>query len=485
MSEIHQQAIDYVYLQVLQKLQCHYSHRQRLALEELIRRVTEAAGGHGRLGQFKVMIAHNGGRDSTQAVAFLRAAQLSLPLRCGQTFDLRIVTPRQDAVTEPASSNLQRLYAALFIQEDPRVEALMADEHQVQAFALPDRGLDPMPDEQRHALLMAGQLTGGDIRATFCHADHQRLARGLRRSLSWRGEVGALVRLEPPRQRNQYLLWSRQVGRRAQALHGQCSESASPAMLQSLRELQSGLGEIPCMPATTRSLQVHDLMDELLAAPSMELMDFLGFRLKDLAGAVYESQYAHPLLLAHITGLRAQCLTLLDYRDGIEHYLSLVAPVLRQRRVPEATVCDLLACFTLKGALTGHRKRANALLAARYGLSEAQLVCMLFAPFVEEGAGLSRYLQHCHPRLPMEHQYLHDALQGNAAPASVVRWLTETSGLPMNHLCKLYAMARVHVDDDQDLLVRPRLWPLSPRGVRGLHPVTGLAAYATNDPTDV
>lgn len=477
MSELHQQAINYVYLQVLQKLQCHYSHRQRLALEELIRRIILAAGGHEQLRDYKIMVAHNGGRDTTQAVAFLRAAQLSLPLRYGQSFKLRIVTCHQGPLGDPITRNLERLYAALFVEDDPRVETLLADEHGVTAFPAPDPAVQPQPAPPCLDLLMAGQLTGADTRATFCHIDHQRHARALQRSLNWDGGVNALVRLETPRQRNQYLLWSRQISRRAQALdHHRVPDS----LAQSLRELQLGLGETPCMPPRVQSLTLHDLMGEVLAAPSIPLLEFLGFHLGGMSGAVRQADYAHPILLAHIAGLRAEALTLLDYRDGVEHYLTLAEPHLRHSLLPDSLVRTALAGYNGK-TLATHRKRANALLQSRYGLGETQLVCMLFAPFVDHGAGLARYLQHCHQSMPLALPYLHNALRGESVPKPVEQWLTQYSGLPLSHLRKLYTMARVHVDDDPVRLANTQHWPVARRGMSGLHPVTGLPAATHAD----
>jgi hypothetical protein len=482
LSELHQQAINYVYLQVLQKLQCHYSHRQRLALEQLIGRTILAAGGPERLSAFRVMVAHNGGRESSQVVAFLRAAQLSLALRCGQTFVLRIVTCRQETLAEPATGNLRRLYCALFVDDDPRVETLLADEHEASTFSLPDPGTAPLPGPRRIDLLMAGQITGGDARATFCHLDHQRYAQSLQHGLSWGSGASALVRLESPRQRHQYQLWARQVSRRAQSLQHAAQGEVADELVRSFCTLNAGLGKPPCVPRTVKSLDLNDLMGEILDTPSMPLLEFLGFRLTDLSGAVGLVDCAHPLLLAHIAGLRAEGLTLLDYRDGVEHYLNLAGVLLRERKLPQPLIRAGLASYATKAALVAHRKRANALLKARYGLGEKQLLCMLFAPFVDQAAGLGRYLRHCHQSMPRALPYMHRALCGEEVPKPVEQWLTDVSGLPLAHLRRLYGMARVHVDDNQTLLAQVRHWPLSHRGPRGLHPVTGLPALRATPP---
>jgi hypothetical protein len=485
LSEIHQQAIQHVYLQVLQKLQCHYSHRQRIALETLIRRIALVAGGYSRLDQLKLMVVHNGGLDSTHAVAFLRAAQLSLPLRCGQTFKLRIVTCQHDTLSEPLLGNLQRLYAALFCDEDPRVELLVADERQVLHFPAPQRLVEPLAACRRLDLLRAGQLSGGDVRTTFCHVDRQRLARAIQRAAAWGEPANALAQIDPPAEHEQYAAWYRQFVRRARLAQRQAADAldqppageALPGTLcASLVVLHGCLPAIAGPHPAVRVLLLDELMGELLAIPNPPLMEFLGFSLAEFAGAVREADVAHPLLMAHLAGLRAKGLTLLDYRDGIEHYLALTTPLLRARQVPPAMLRDVLGAYASQRRLAEQRRRANALVRGRYSLDEGQLHCMLFSPFVDEAAAMPRYLRHCHPRLPLALPYIHSALRGESVPPSVERWLIDTSGLPMDSLRTLYGLTRVHVDDDHSLLARTRLWPPSARGIHGVHPVTGLPA---------
>lgn len=481
MSSLHQQAINYVYQQVLQKLQCHYTHRQRLGLELLIHRILDGASNCEHLGHFRLMVVHDGSRDSTLAVTMLRAAQLSLAVRQPHTFTLRVVVCRHSPLSEPLLGNLHRLYAALFVHDDERVELLLADAHQVVPFSPPDTALEPLSPQQRLNLLMAGQLTGCDVRATFCHGDYRRHTRAVQRAVAWGEPVDALAVSSGAAQRDQYLSWSRRFAQGARRLQQQRPPEIPLPLRQALAELSGMLGSIPVPAPRLAKVQMHDLLADGEAA-SATMLEFLGFRLPDLTCAFAEADYASPLLMAHLCGLRSETLTLLEYRDGIEAYLALATPVLGGRLLPEALLRGALAGYASVAAISRHRKRANALVQARYGVSETQLVCMLFAPFVDQGAGLPRYLQHCHPRLPLALPYLHNALRGQPVPGEVVKWLTDTSGLPMAHLQRLYLLGRVHVDDDHTLLARSRLWPTSARGLRGLHPVTGLPAEANGSP---
>ena len=74
MSAIHEQAMNYVYQQVLQRLVGHFTRTERTVLQLLVQRIVVAAGGMEQVGNYKVLIAHGGGEVSSYALAMLRAA---------------------------------------------------------------------------------------------------------------------------------------------------------------------------------------------------------------------------------------------------------------------------------------------------------------------------------------------------------------------------------------------------------------------------
>ncbi len=65
MSTIHEQAMNYVYQQVLQRLIGHFSREERTALQLLVQRIVVAAGGMEQVGDYKVLVAHGGGEVSS------------------------------------------------------------------------------------------------------------------------------------------------------------------------------------------------------------------------------------------------------------------------------------------------------------------------------------------------------------------------------------------------------------------------------------
>lgn len=63
---------------------------------------------------------------------------------------------------------------------------------------------------------------------------------------------------------------------------------------------------------------------------------------------------------------------------------------------------------------------------------------MLFAPFVERGAGLEHFLRCCHPGMLVAMPDLHKAMQGAAVADQVAQWMVDVSGLSIDMLGRLY-----------------------------------------------
>jgi len=205
MSTIHDQAMNYVYQQVLQRLLSFFSRAERTALQLLIQRLMVAAGGAERMGDYKVLVTPSGTRDSCYTLALLRAAQLSIAGRAPATFKLRVAILRSGGMGGAPLDNLHRSFAALFLYDDPRVELLMVDHRQVLPFnhlKSPDK---ESADANRINLLMMGHRRARDeqlelwddvclARAEFCG----QIAR-------WNNGVDAWVASESPRRQKQFI----------------------------------------------------------------------------------------------------------------------------------------------------------------------------------------------------------------------------------------------------------------------------------------
>lgn len=155
---------------LLGELNRYLSAVDRRAVATLGERLVDAAGGVDGLADYKLMVAYGGGKDSSYTVSLIRAVQLHLNVLHGRTFFLRIANMRHAGVPDAVMANIDRVYRALHLYDDPRVEMLVVDHQQIRPF---ERHL-PFPEQvramNRFDVLMNGHRTAGDGRPTFCNS---------------------------------------------------------------------------------------------------------------------------------------------------------------------------------------------------------------------------------------------------------------------------------------------------------------------------
>ncbi|OCR22236.1 hypothetical protein AFK24_24265 [Pseudomonas syringae] len=493
MSSIHEQAMSYVYQQVLQRLLGHFTRAERTALQLLIQRLIVAAGGIERIASFKVMVAFSGGKDSAYTVAFLRAAQLSIAGRSPGTFNLRIATMRHAGMTPAVMGNIQRTYSGLFLHDDPRVELLVVDNQYVQIFE-PELPFSQAGREQnRSDMLLSGHLSAGDGRTTFCNSCYLGIAEFFGRAAAWGTGVDALVSGDSRKEQKQYIAWiMRLVPRNAQRFSDwgnqnfngvlRTIDSIGQAYYQELYGDGSEMaGRVvrplgfPNKSVVPSYITISDLMHSNVEEHWNLLTEFLGFRFDDLAFSFSESDCANPLLMAHMRGLKAQYVQGRAYADGIAEYLELAKAMMRRKQMPQRLIDQALGAYVGETRLQARRELAAAFALEGFGLNEAQLVCLLFSPFVDEGRELEIFLRRCHPGMLVALPDLHKALAGMTAPEQVTQWLIDISGLSIKGLQNLYLKQRVDFSQQHSIIARVRAADPDKRKISTVDSVTGEA----------
>ena len=443
MSAIHEQAMNYVYQQVLQRLMGHFTRAERTALQLLIQRIVVAAGGMEQVADYKVLIAHGGGEVSSYTLALLRAAQLSIAGRAPKTFHLRVATLRHAGMTQATLDSLNEGYSALFFHDDPRVELLMVENQQVQPFNHQRPASSAGREISQRNMLMIGHLTSGDIRATLCYDSYLALGDFYQRVSAWNGGVHALVSGDSARKQSQYLAWLKRTALRA----GVAMPPRRPASLNILfarmEEWSTGCyrdlygehyveTENPCR-AGHRHLAyigVADLLDDVEVASAPLLTEFLAHKPDPFDVHFSHPDYPNPLLMAHLHGLQAQCLRELSYESGVEAFVRQARDAMIRRQIPDTLIDEM-------GSPDG-RVLSTTYAKEFFGLEEGQLTCLLFSPFIHHGERLEGYLRQCHPGMLVGLPELHKALQGKPAADMLQQWLIDTSGLSLPLLQHLY-----------------------------------------------
>jgi len=455
MSTIHDQAMNYVYQQVLQRLLSFFSRAERTALQLLIQRLAVAAGGMEHMGKFKVLVIQSGTRDCCYSLALLRAAQLSIAGRAPATFQLRVATLRWCGMPASAPHNMHRSYSALFLYDDPRVELLMVDHREV----LPFNHLAPVSEEGLEAsrinMLMLGHRRHPAQDRHFWDDNYLATAEFYGQVARWSNGVDALVSSFTARRQEHFMRGLNRAARKAgisdvpgraggfdelfnllDSMGGDCYRELYPeADLQPWQPL----GQFEACRRTSY-IGIDDMVVGSMEEHWPLLSDFLGFQADELQYENPESESSDPLIDACLSGLQACHLDERSYEAGVSDFLQQCLASMRRRNVSEQVCERFLAAFGNLSDLAEHRALASAALQRNFGMQESQLVCLLFAPFIDGGAGLERFLRTCHPGMLIAMPDLHRAMQGLHAPEQVVQWMTDVSGLPVRLINRLYAM---------------------------------------------
>lgn len=456
MTHIHDQAMNYVYLQVLQRLLSFFSRAERTALQLMIQRLVVAAGGMERIGEYKVLAIQSGSRDSCYTLALLRAAQLSIAGRAPATFQLRVATLRLNDASPLALDNIHRSYSALFLYDDPRVEVLMVDDREV----LPFSHLAPISEAGRESnrlnLLMVGHRRLWSGALDLWDDGYLASAEFYGQIARWDRGVDALVSGDTPRQQKQFLDGLKRATTKAglrTSDHPEMGYEQLFALIDELggdgyRAFYPELIQTQWRPAErfeacrrTTFIDLHDMLVSSLEERWPLLTEFLGFQPDELAAQLSDNEYVTPAISAHIRGLQACYVQGRSYEAGVAQYLQRALVMMRRKRLPERLCEQAMEAFGNPAALTELRAQASTEAQRNLGLSEAQLLCLLFSPFVEHGAGLERFLRQCHPGMIVAIPDLHRAMQGNPVPEQVLQWMVDVSGLSASLIGKLYRMS--------------------------------------------
>lgn len=443
MSAIHEQAMNYVYQQVLQRLVGHFTRDERTALQLLIQRIVVAAGGMEQVGNYKVLIAHGGGEVSSYTLALLRAAQLSIAGRAPKTFHLRVATLRHPGMTQATLDSLHQGYGALFFHDDSRVELLMVENHEVLPFNHQRPASSAGREVNQRNMLMIGHLTSGDIRAILRNDTYLALGDFYQRVATWNGGVHAVVSGDSVRKQSQYIAWLKKNALATGLAFAPGKPTSLNGLFARMEEWSVGCyrdlyGE---HYAGTENpgrgghrhlayIGIADLLDDVDIARAPLLTEFLAHKRDPFEFQFSHPAYPNPLLMAHMYGLQAQCLRELSYEHGVEGFVRHAADYMLRRHVPIELITE--------ASSPDGRVLSTTYAQAFFGLDESQLTCLLFAPFVQHGERLEGFLRQCHPGMLVALPELHKALQGKPAADMLHQWLVDTSGLPLALLQHLY-----------------------------------------------
>ena len=449
MTLTHQQSMNFIYEQVLDRLMGHMSPAQRASMQLLVQRLLVSAGGADHIGTFRLLVVHGNDRRSARLLAMLRAAQLCIALRAPNTFQLRVLVACLPGAGNAVMQHHERCFNALFMADDPRVQLQIIEG----AVPVPFDCRTPFHADdwilQRRSLLLFGHLRDNHCQALLGSRLHLELAASVHRVIGdTEAPVDAVVTALPARQRLRYLAWARRVLRQADARGAQAAPHCVAALMDGLSQL-SAIAETPLElsypPVTVSadkqiplcSINLDDLLPHLCDEGLLDVMlECSGETALDCPPI---AAFLDPLGLSRMDDLQSRCSLPVD---------PLQPPNLAGFGQPLQAAQALLARYP------------NA-----YGLEPVHVGCLLFQPFVDRGRMLKAFLECRHPDMLVALPYLFRALQGQPSPEAVKGWLVNVSGLPLLELRAIFEgrvplalrhLLKILSRRDSSLVLRPR-----------------------------
>lgn len=450
---------------LLQTLLSIFSDRELGGVKSIAEKVVVQNPYGNDLSKLSLMVAYGGGKDSSYTVAFMRAVQLYILQQKGETFKLRVANMRHAGVPYAVMKNIDRVYAKLGLLNDSLVELITIDNHDVIPFHVDAPMPSAMVENNRLDILMNGHRTQGDGRPTFCNSCNLSVSNFYGIACWWNGGVDFVVTGDSKKEQKHYFTWIMRLG---QKLGIDTSDYQKQGFKGAL-ELLSKVGD-----AFYQDLYGESLADDLAArhvSPGGQLrvpeflsiyeevsyrvdehwklvVDFLGFEFDDLAFSFTESDCFNPAFMAHLRALKVQHVQGRSYHEGMLEYLSLAERLMRKKEIPQKLIDLAMSRYESEIKIAEMHQKVAEYVEQTFDLTEEQLICLVYSPFVSSGQRLLSYLNGYQPQLVDKAEEIREVLSGQNQDAEVALELERISGLQIAYLQRLYASEEVDFGSD-------------------------------------
>ena len=418
-------------------------------------RLQEALPNRSDLTSNLVMVAYGGGKDSSYTLAFVRMIQLILLRIFGGTFRLRSVTNRHVGMPQAVLENIHRVYEALRLFDDPDCELLLVEGDEIAPFRVDKPPSERLRRRNRFDILMTGHRTFGDPRPTFCNACNLSMANSFGLGAAYGDGVDLFITGDSPREQRAYTVWVRRLAQQVDPAAAATPESGFKGFMTDLDRIAMAYftdiygaedAAVLCerriatdVPARMRFFSIYDDTEYAAGDHFQLLTEYLGFQFDELAFSFTESDCGNPTLMAHLRGLKCERVFGRSYEEGVKEYVQFAVGLMRKKDFPAPLIEAMVARYATPQAVATMREVASQFALDCYGLSDEQLICMLYSPFTQAGASLDRYVAREQPRL-LGRQEAIRAFLGGEVPSDprLAEELERISGLASGPLRLLY-----------------------------------------------
>ncbi|MCR3761610.1 hypothetical protein KYB31_21810 [Clostridium felsineum] len=471
----------------LKEMLNYLAESEQINLQECADKLTENFPNTKKLSDNLVLMAYSGGKDSSYMVSYVRLIQLLLFKKYNDTFKIRIITYRHCGVPQIVMENIHHVYSALKLYNDPYAEMLLYDDDEVSFFDKDKPVLHSIKNIAKRDVLMSGHLCYGDGRPTFCNSCNISYVNSLVAAASFNNiNADVFITGDSTKEMEDYCKWVRKLARnliknttnidkRFRGFNGYRAVDEIAQLyfkeiyLDEYKQKDNKYNnENNCEP---KFFSIYDYTNYDCGSHWEFLTKYLGFQFDTLSFSFTESDCTNPALMAHIRGLKAEHIQQRDYENGILDYLQLAIKIMEAKKFPEHLILKAITRYLSNPGMEVMRKKIQDFCENAYGISEEQLVCMVFSPFCNKGLHLMEFLEKEHPDLCVYINIFRHLLSGKEVTPEYnthARKLSEISGLDLADLCVLYKsealltskkdtiMKKILKDDPNKIVIQTR-----------------------------
>lgn len=476
-------------MNLLKNLKSSLSVEHLASAEKTAEKLLRALPFKDNLEKNNVMILCGGGKDSTWALAYTRLTQLIIEEKEGQTFNLRVGSGRHPGMQFEVMENLDNAYQALGIGKDPLTDPFIIYGNKIEKFDLYSQIPPEIEERDRTDILVNGHLFEADARRTFCDSCNRNLGNFIGISAGYTGNSNEashiLITGDSATEQKAYYGWIIKMALKFGASKEELKkEQGFTRVLKALDHISMEHTKLIHGDDDEKTKEVRRVYSQLDQNPqffsiyddtSYEAGDHLEFLTNDLKFSFdslmfsfTESDCGNPALMAHTYGLAAERKYNSTYEDGVKEYRDFALDLMKDKNIPEPLIKKIEERYDNDEAIKAMRSKVETYAKDAYNFTEAELVCMVHAPFLEKGKNLDRFITSEYPEMQTQIGQMRELLEGRGENDNkhqkVIDFLEGVSGLTLKQIQKIYASQHVQnpvtnsLDNDPNSQKLQRLW---------------------------
>ncbi|MBI5022576.1 MAG: hypothetical protein HZC05_00160 [Candidatus Magasanikbacteria bacterium] len=405
-----------------------------------------------KLADANILFGYGGGKDSTWSLAFTRLAQLVFRQEFGETFNLHICSMVHLGTPRATLQNMQKVFTRLQVFDDVSIPFPQIYCYgQIINFTSDYKVPEPQKSWLREDILLAGQRSFGNGRATFCQTCNLHMVNACIYKLNQ--GMHFIITGDSTSELKSYHAWVQNILEQNNLLqlekNGDCKNNI--VCLQQIHDkFYSDL--MPAANYYTSGRYHHAPVLVYLKFFFIPIFDFTKYSLKehwpffknflrfDFNDEILnftETDCHYPLLMCHLRGILAECEER-GYVSGVKEYLSVVKYFFNKKEFPKKLIEMNLNKFSSEAKINIARRRAESVFEG-IGISKIQTVCLVYSPIAEKCKNLHKYLVEQAPEFLKHEIKIKKYLAGDGRiKDKIKKFLFTKTGLNQNLLRHLY-----------------------------------------------